>query len=152
MHLSIRNKCNKMNIEIATFKRYVYDIFIIMREILPNWQFNNNDDKMIDGNYDDTRSAEQRTFETIKEIANSIDSDIEMEVDHPSNNEDGMLPCLDVKVWMENNKCLFTFYKKPVSSTHTIIYRSAVSVSIKRNTILKEGLRRLKNTSPRLNR
>ena len=43
---------------------------------------------------------------------------------------------------------LWTFYKKPVSSEFTILKRSAVSGSIKRDTIFQEALRRFLHISP----
>ena len=61
--------------------------------------------------------------------------------------QDGKLPCLDLKVWTHGNEILHVFYKKPMSSPYTIMADPAISMSMKRNTILQEGLRRLRNHS-----
>ena len=56
------------------------------------------------------------------------------------------MPCLDIQVWVEKGEILHEFYSKPMSSPYTIMFNSAISGNIKRNTILQEGLRRIKLT------
>ena len=61
------------------------------------------------------------------------------------------MPVLDLKVWVaegQKPKVLHTFFKKPVASPFTIMKRSAISESTKRNTIFQESLRRLQHISP----
>ena len=57
------------------------------------------------------------------------------------------MPVLDLELWVENNVIYHSFYKKKVSSQYTILKRSALSYSIKKNTMLQEALRRLGNIS-----
>ena len=57
-----------------------------------------------------------------------------------------ILPILDIQVKVENNKIIYKFYKKPVSSPLLMLERSAMPMKIKRNTLAEEGLWRLRNT------
>ena len=93
-----------------------------------------------------------RTFLILRQIADSIDPDIQWEEDVASNHETGMLPCLDMEIWFDttNNRVLHQFYKKSMSSKFLILKRSAVSNSTKRNAVFQEGIRRLMNCSPDL--
>ena len=90
----------------------------------------------------------------LRDIANSIDGEIQFTVDTPSANMDNKMPVLDLKLWVlqtnEGPQLVHTFYKKGVSSPFTILQRSAMSASTKRLTTFQEGLRRLKNMSPLL--
>ena len=59
---------------------------------------------------------ERRSMNILVEVANSIDKDIVMSGDVPSDFENGKLPFLDTQMWMEGPKVLFKFYTKPMSS------------------------------------
>ena len=82
----------------------------------------------------------------ILEIANSIMDSIQLTVDCPSMHENGYMPILDIQARAENNKVIYKFYKKPVSSHFVTLESSAMPTRIKRNTLAEEGLRRLRNT------
>ena len=56
------------------------------------------------------------------------------------------MPILDIQVKVENNKIIYKFYKKPVSSPLLMLERSAMPTRIKRNNLAEEGLWRLRNT------
>ena len=77
----------------------------------------------------------------IADIANSLEPCIQVTVDTPERSEDGRLPVLNLKVWMDENKVVHSFYKKKVSSPFTILKRSAIAYSIKKSTIFQEGIR-----------
>ena len=89
-----------------------------------------------------------RTFSVLQEIANEIDPDIQMTVDVPSMHENSRLPVLDLGLQVVTNKVQFFFYRKEMTSPYTIMYKSAISANTKRDTLLQEGLRRLRNTCP----
>ena len=59
--------------------------------------------------------------------------------------QDGKLPILDIKVWVEEGRIRHSFYRKEVASNRVIMERSAVSRRTKRDTLFQEGLRRLRN-------
>ena len=56
------------------------------------------------------KTDERRTMDILVEVANSIDKDIVMSGDVPSDFENGKLPFLDTQMWMEGPKVLFKFY------------------------------------------
>ena len=59
----------------------------------------------------------------------------------------GWLPVLDLEIFVVNNRVEFSFYKKPIASPFTIMFKSALSKQTKRNSLFQEGLRRLRNCS-----
>ena len=88
---------------------------------------------------------DQRTFNELLIIGNTLDPSIQLEMDVPSLHQDNKLPILDLKVWVEGNKIRHVFYKKEVATKHLILQRSAISRGVKRDTLFQEGLRRLRN-------
>ena len=100
------------------------------------------------------RKERQTNGEMHKEllsIANSAVKDIEMEIDSCEKYSDGKLPILDLKVWLnENGDLVYQHYEKDVSSKLLIPERSAHSSSSKRSVHVSELVRRMMNTSTRL--
>ena len=93
---------------------------------------------------------DSRLARVLKDIANAVQEGIEMEEDHPSRNANGKMPILDMEVWMENGIVLYTHYQKKVSSKKVMNAMSAQSASCKKSVHVQELLRRMLNTSPRL--
>ena len=92
-----------------------------------------------------------RLARILRGIANRTMQGIEMEADFPSNNADGKMPVLDLKVWMdEDDNIRHQHYEKAVSSRDVLHSQSAQSSSCKRNVHTQEVLRRMLNTSPEL--
>ena len=73
-----------------------------------------------------------------------------MEIDYPSKNKDGKLPILDLKVWVEENTILYEFYRKDMANRILMMSRSAMPSKIKRNVLIQEAIRILRNCSSRL--
>ena len=50
----------------------------------------------------------------LKQVAEEINSNIKLEIDTPSQHNDGRLPVLDLKMWVnkEDNRIYHTFYEK----------------------------------------
>ena len=92
-------------------------------------------------------SDSERTARCIADIANSIDKGIQVTLDLPEMNSDGRLPVLDLKIWIQDNQVVHSFYKKKVSSPFTILKRSAIAYSVKRSTIFQETIRRISHIS-----
>ena len=86
----------------------------------------------------------------LKAIADSILPGIKMEVDLPSNYDDGKLPILDMKVYMRDNFVVYEHYSKPMATKLVISARSAHSDQTKKSVHISECVRRMCNTSPRL--
>ena len=62
---------------------------------------------------------DERTFNLLREIGDSIYSCVKFTVDVPSFHQDGRLPVLDPKIEVQNG-----FYEKPCSSEVVIPYTS----------------------------
>ena len=91
--------------------------------------------------------GDERTSKLFGELGNSISSFIKLTTDYPSKHENGFMPLLDIQVKVENNQVKYKFYSKPMSSQYVILSKSAMSDKIKRNTLVQEAIRRLRNTS-----
>ena len=89
-------------------------------------------------------------MEVFKDIANSIDKSIQVEVDFASKHEDGMMPILDMKMSIKENMVVYKFFKKPQSNKFIMMARSALPDKIKRSTLTNEAMRRLHCCSPNL--
>ena len=87
----------------------------------------------------------------LKEIADSVLEGIEVEIDLPENHPDGKLPILDMKSWLDpSGNILYQHYEKSMASKQVISARSAHSESSKRAVHISECVRRMVNTSRRL--
>ena len=75
-----------------------------------------------------------------------------MESDYPSNNDDGRMPILDMKVWTDYNEgsILYCHYEKPMATKRVLHAQSAQSLSCKRSVHTQEVIRRLLNSSVKL--
>ena len=95
---------------------------------------------------------DSRLAQILKDIANQVMEDIEMEADFPSNNLDGKMAVLDTKVWTckEEGYILYQHYEKPMASKEVLHAQSAQSMTCKRSVHVQEILRRILNTSSRL--
>ena len=137
-------------IKLDLYKRYVDDDLVICAPINPGWKFCSSKKVMKfdrDLANNDSDSPSVRTAKVLNLIANSLEPDIQLTFDVPEYHTDGKMPVLDMKIWVEGNKIRYTFYKKDVSSKFTIMKRSALSDSTKKNTLFMEALRRIQNTS-----
>ena len=102
---------------------------------------------------DERRPGDQRTMVEMTKMANSISPIIQWTSDSPGANEDGKMPTLDLKIWLNEDedgeqKIKFEFYRKPSSTRLLILARSAMPSRVKRATLTQEALRILRNCSP----
>ena len=49
---------------------------------------------------EDHRGDDERTFETIRQIGDSVNPMIQLTVDYPSKHTSGRVPILDLEVWI----------------------------------------------------
>ena len=87
-----------------------------------------------------------RTARILTEIANTVSPFIRLTFDCPSLHTDGAMPLLDLAISVQNNKVDFRFYRKEMASQFLIMKRSAMPLSIKRASLVQEGVRILRNT------
>ena len=93
-----------------------------------------------------------RCAKIFQQIANLVSNFLNCTIDCPSlhNDNEGFMPILDLQVKEVNNKCIYKFYKKSVSNPLLLLESSAMPMKIKRNCMVQEGMRRLRNTSREL--
>ena len=137
----------RLGIQVGLYKRYVDDTVVILNGINPGWYYCPKAKKMChDMNHRNVGQEEDaRTFGVLREIANSLDTDIQMTVEVPSDFADRRLPVMDLALWVNDNQVQFSFFKKPMSSPYVNMWRSAISKKTKRDSLLQEGLRRYRN-------
>ena len=147
-------KLRKLRLSPQMYVRYVDDTLIVSEVIQPGVRYDSkksilrfNADLVPE---DEAKSDDIRTFEVLRSIADSIDSDIQWEEDVPTNHASNKLPCLDMELWMVDSQVMFQFYSKPMASKSLIHFKSALSSQIKRSSIFSEGMRRLLNCHPDL--
>ena len=101
---------------------------------------------------DRNMEEDERIASIMKDIANSIMPCIQVKGDWPTKNEDKKLPILDMKVWTnEEGIIMYQHYEKPVCSKTVLNAKSAHSSATKRSVHTQEIVRRLLNSSLRLN-
>ena len=153
-------KVKKLGFKVHMYLRYVDDTLIMCDSVAHGVKYDSRTNKLIwdqhtyELDQSNNTPHDLKTFQILKEIADSIDSDIQFEKDTPSMHPDNKLPCLDLKIWLVVDSPVpvvrHEFYKKPMSSKYLILSRSALSSSLKRSSLFQEGMRRLLNCSPGL--
>ena len=64
---------------------------------------------------------------------------------------DGKLPTLDLNIWVrDDNMVMYIFYQKPMASSMVIQKRAAMPENMRMATLNQEVIRRMLNTSERL--
>ena len=96
--------------------------------------------------------SDKKTALEYAKIANDMEPDLRMTVDYPSNHQDGRMPVLDMKIWMERtegntNRMKHTFYEKPMTPMVTVRRDAALSWIVKKSALAGEVARRLLNCS-----
>ena len=93
--------------------------------------------------------SDKITMEVNRDIANEVDEMIVITADIPSHYNDGKIPMLDVKVWINDNdksKIYYTFSEKPTKSSFVLSKTSSMPISKKIECLGQEVFRRLHNT------
>ena len=111
---------------------------------------------------DSTLPGDQLTANMHMAVANSISNDIQCTCEVGSQRDNGHLPFLDTEGWLEEVeeevelaeggtevkkgwKIRVEFFSKDCASSYVVMARSAMSMKMKRNTMIQEGVRRLLN-------
>ena len=134
--------------DLFTYMRYVDDGNMAAEEAAPGTRY-------IKGKFvikpdlveeDKAKPGDQRTAELVQKVANSIFKFIQVEVDYPSLHPDNMVPILDLKVGVVDNKLTWTFYRKKMANFFVLMERSAMPGRAKRVSLVQEVVRILRNT------
>ena len=96
--------------------------------------------------HDELVPADKRTLKIVTAVGNSIHESAQLEYDCPSLHDNGKMPILDLKVWVnESDIITHEFYAKAVSPKSVIHSSSTLPDNVKRTVLSQEGLRRLLN-------
>ena len=79
-----------------------------------------------------------RTAREVAKMGNSINPMIQLTADCPSSNPSGMMPLLDIQVWIEDNKVMYQHYRKPMANPLLMLEPSAMPAFMKK-TALTQG-------------
>ena len=155
-------KLEENGIGLRMCKRYVDGINVIMHASAAGLRLEEGN-VIQDENVAKTLEPDKGCMLLFQSIANSIHTSIRLEVDYPSRHEDGKLPILDLKVWIEKRRhvrdggqdrdvhvVLHEFYYNDVASKSVINARSALALSCKRTILTQEVLRIFLNCSREL--
>ena len=98
--------------------------------------------------------TDQGMMELLRQIADSLTEMVKWEYDITDKYTDGFLPMLDLKVKIDKDDPMepvkFMFYQKPMASRNLVSAMSAMPSRLVFTTLVEEGMRRLRNTSPSL--
>ena len=149
-----KDRVAKAGIKMSTYERYVDDSNQVAVVPPPGTEYDKERGRTVmnPNRQDVDKPKDERLANVLLEIANSIMPCIQMEADWPSRNSDMKMPILDMKVWMTEEECImYQHYEKEVSSKTVLHSQSAHPSSCKRSVHTQEVLRRLMNSSPKLN-
>ena len=147
-------KTGSKDIKLILSRWYVDDNTVVSSRIEPGWRFNKEMQRMewkIEWEREDAETQpDQVTAKAMVSIMNSIDPDIQLTWDTPSNNQERRMPVLDLKLWMEQNhegvnRIRFSYYEKPMASKYVIMAGSGLSWQVKRSSLAGEVARRRLN-------
>lgn len=98
-------KLDENGLRLRMYKRCVDDINVVVNANKAGLKFVESEEKVVeDGSAAEQKrdvKADRRCMTLVQKIGKSIHSSIELEVDCPSRHEDGKLPMLDLRVWIE---------------------------------------------------
>ena len=148
-------KLERLDWKPMMLKRYVDDLDTVVIGVKPGTRYNATDDKLevvedqIESDME--KEVDEITMKVFGEIANSVEPNIEVEIDYPSKHDDKMMPILDMKMAINSEgEVEYMFHRKPQSNRFTMMARSALPLKVKRSTLSNEALRRLLCCSPNL--
>ena len=150
---AFKSKLVAIGIELLMLKRYVDDINTALLPVEPGTRYRNDEIHIEEDQIEHDRELgeDKRTMLLLQSIGNTIHPSIQLEIDFPSNHDDGKMPILDLKMWVEERgegcRVMHEHYQKDVSSKSVVHAQSALPWSMKRTVLTQEVLRVLLNCS-----
>ena len=96
-------KLKDVGISLDMFLRYVDDLVLVLRAIGRGWYWS-SDRKGLEWSQhrymeDKGIPDKVRTADILKDVANTINKNIQLTTDVPGNNSSQMMPVLDIEIW-----------------------------------------------------
>ena len=143
---------NRIKVDMAA--RYIDDIRQAMNALRRGWRWNGKElEHCQEWEQEDKASKKSgavRTGEVVNKIMDGIYSDLKFTTETGEEFENGRLPTLDMEMWIENGRILYSYYEKPVAAKTVINQKSALSENTKMASLSQDLIRRMKNTTERL--
>ena len=142
-----KRKLNEVDMRLKLHERYVDDTNLAGRQTEPGTRYNNGMLMVTDEakNEDEGVPADERTMKVLQTIANSVHQSIRMTIDYPSRHQDGKVPMLDVKKWIQEIEgrwlILYEHYEKEMATKSVLHAMSAIPKRTKRTVLTQEMLR-----------
>ena len=144
----------KLEIEVMLAMNYVEDITDVLAALAPGVRFDKAKNKMVKVlelvEADQLVAEDTRTMEELRKISNTVFRCVQFTVDCPSSHQAGMVPVLDLQMFVEDGLVKYHFFEKPCASKFAIPEASAHSKKMKMLVLVEEGVRRMRNCSRRL--
>ena len=138
--------------EIYLHSRYVDDTADAGQALAPGlrWENDNMVFKPELVEEDMKTPPDLRTMREFVKLGSSVNPDVQLTGDCPSNYQTGKMPALDTQIWVENGRILYEHYRKPMANPLVMMECSAMPTKVKRTTLTQEVVRILRNISKEL--
>ena len=144
-------KAKNVGINLNVYSRFKDDILVAANNLkkgskLVGDKLEVDMDKKI---LDEDKCDETLTMDIVRQIAQGIDPMIKLTVELPSDQKDGKLRVLDIKLNVnreKENRIDYEFYEKSTKNPTVLLADSAINSRTKRTILTQECLRRLRNT------
>ena len=142
---------NKLHLEEVF--RYLDDWRGIMKALKAGWRWDRDQLRFRQAwrEEDSKLSGVVRTSRELNKMMDSIYGNLKVEMEHAEQFEDRTLPTLDFRMFVQDNKVLYSFYQKPVANKCVIHKDSALGMNMKIASHTQNLIRRMKNTSEDVN-
>ena len=146
----------KLGIAMIMYRRYVDDIDCVAKRLKRSVVFDREQCRLVDTNpgVEMEMMTDNEMMTLLRDIANGVVNMIDWEFDVVDNHEDLQLPVLDLKIHVDKddraNLIKHRFYQKKVANKGLVDARSCMPASMTFSTLVEEGCRRVRNTSPAL--
>ena len=122
---------NKLHLEEVF--RYLDDWRGIMKALKAGWRWDRDQLRFRQAwrEEDSKLSGVVRTSRELNKMMDSIYGNLKVEMEHAEQFEDRTLPTLDFRMFVQDNKVLYSFYQKPVANKCVIHKDSALGQNMK---------------------
>ena len=88
-----------------------------------------------------------RTMREFVKMGSSINPDVQLTGDCPSNHVTGKMPALDTQLWIQDGRVRYEHYRKPMANPLVMVECSAMPIKVKRTTLTQVVVWNHQNTS-----
>ena len=92
----------------------------------------------------------RHTANVLRDIMNSVFTNLNFTMEIGEDFSDGRLPTLDTNLWISNCCVMYKYFEKPMSTKKVIMRSSALSENTKISSLSQDMVRRMKTTSEKL--